>query len=246
MYHPFSVPETISTSWSIFKKNFVTIMVYSTIAVFVIFLVSSFYAFTDPQENFAGAFVVAIIIMLIQGYTTLGLYKLIFTLIDSEYYEFAFSQIVPKMRMVLSYLSISVMFAILVTAFKMFLLDGALANYPLLTNILETVELIVILYFALRCMFCICFIVDDDSGPIESLQQSFYVTKNNILKILLLLAITLLLIALPIVIANIFKLSIFGIGLILTYPFVNIILIVAYRKLVFSHLDVDDDVSETI
>jgi len=29
-------------------------------------------------------------------------------------------------------------------------------------------------------------------------------------------------------------------------PFVNILLVVAYRKLVYSHQDVDDDVSETI
>ncbi|WDF57096.1 hypothetical protein [Mucilaginibacter sp. KACC 22063] len=246
MYHPFSVPETIKTSWDIFRKNVVTIMVYSTIAVFIIFLVGSFYQFADPQDDFTLAFVTAVIIMLIQGYTTLGLYKLIFTLIDSEFYEFEFTQIIPKIRMVLSYLSISIMFAIIVTTFKMFVLDGLLAKYPLATNIVETIELFVILYFALRCMFCICFIVDDDSGPIESLQQSFFVTKNNILKILLLLAITLLLIALPIIIANFFKLSIFGVGLILTYPFVNIILIVAYRKLVYSHLDIDDDVSETV
>ena len=35
------------------------------------------------------------------------------------------------------------------------------------------------------------------------------------------------------------------IGLILVIPFVNIILLVAYRKLVYSHLDVDDDIAET-
>ena len=35
------------------------------------------------------------------------------------------------------------------------------------------------------------------------------------------------------------------VGLILVIPFVNIILIVAYRKLVYSHQDVDDDIAET-
>jgi hypothetical protein len=29
-------------------------------------------------------------------------------------------------------------------------------------------------------------------------------------------------------------------------PFVNILLVVAYRKLMYSRLDVDDDVTETI
>ncbi|WP_432326756.1 hypothetical protein ACRQ5D_23225 [Mucilaginibacter sp. P25] len=35
------------------------------------------------------------------------------------------------------------------------------------------------------------------------------------------------------------------VGLIIAIPFANIILMAAYRKLVYSHLDVDDDLSET-
>jgi uncharacterized membrane protein len=35
------------------------------------------------------------------------------------------------------------------------------------------------------------------------------------------------------------------VGLILVIPFANIILLAAYRKLVYSHQDVDDDLSET-
>ena len=93
-------------------------------------------------------------------------------------------------------------------------------------------------------MFFICFIVDDNSGPFESLGQSFFITKNNILKILALLAIIIVLIAIPVLIALVF--SLFGIALIITYPFVNIILIVAYRKLVYSHKDIEDDLSETL
>jgi len=36
------------------------------------------------------------------------------------------------------------------------------------------------------------------------------------------------------------------IGMIFVIPFVNILLIVAYRKLIYSHLDVDDDITETV
>ncbi|NNU33951.1 hypothetical protein HK413_06925 [Mucilaginibacter sp. S1162] len=36
-----------------------------------------------------------------------------------------------------------------------------------------------------------------------------------------------------------------SIAIIFTYPFVNILLAVTYRKLVYSHQDVDDDIAET-
>ena len=35
------------------------------------------------------------------------------------------------------------------------------------------------------------------------------------------------------------------IGMLFVIPFVNIILVVAYRKLIYSHQDVDDDLAET-
>jgi len=247
MYHPFSVAETLQTSWNILKKNFVTIIVFSTIAVFIIALVSTAWTVFGSQQNFATQIAISVLIMFINAYTTLGLYKLIFTLIDSEYYEFEFSQIIPTVRMVLSYLSIYLLLALVVAALNIFLTGpgGVLANYPLFDNIFQTVELIVALYLALRWMFFICFIVDDNSGPFESLSQSFFVTKDNILKILALLGIIIVFIAIPFFFALEVS-GIFGVTLIITYPFVNIILIVAYRKLVYSHQDVDDDISETL
>ncbi len=36
MYHPFSVTETIGTAWSILKKNFATIAVYTLLAFVII------------------------------------------------------------------------------------------------------------------------------------------------------------------------------------------------------------------
>lgn len=247
MYHPFSVAETLQTSWNILKKNFVTIIVFSTIAVFIIALVSTAWTVFGSQQNFATQIAISVLIMFINAYTTLGLYKLIFTLIDSEYYEFEFSQIIPTVRMVLSYLSIYLLLALVVAALNIFLTGpgGVLGNYPLFNNIFQTVELILALYLALRWMFFICFIVDDNSGPFESLGQSFFVTKDNILKILALLGIIIVFIAIPFFFALEVS-GIFGVTLIITYPFVNIILIVAYRKLVYSHQDVDDDISETL
>ncbi|MEB0249545.1 hypothetical protein QN344_05325, partial [Mucilaginibacter sp. 5B2] len=81
------------------------------------------------------------------------------------------------------------------------------------------------------------------SGPIESLKQSFELTRGYILKVVLILGIIILLIALPAKLAQYYP--VISIAILFTYPFVNIILAVTYRKLIYSHQDVDDDIAET-
>ena len=72
-----------------------------------------------------------------------------------------------------------------------------LEKYPSLDNIIKAVGVVVALYLFLRIMFFNTFIVDDHSGPIESLKQSFQLTKGYLLKVLVILAIILLFIGLP-------------------------------------------------
>jgi uncharacterized membrane protein len=92
-------------------------------------------------------------------------------------------------------------------------------------------------FFLFYFPICACFIVDDESGPFESVAQSFKLIKGNFLKYLLLF----LLIELMVFLGTLTR-----IGMIFVIPFVNILLVVAYRKLVYSHLDVDDDITETV
>jgi hypothetical protein len=115
MYHPFSVVETIKTAWDIFKKNFVTIIVYSAIAFFLLSILGVIISFIVSPTEFAGTMFVSFLMILVQAYTTLGLYKLIFTLIDSEYYEFEFSQVLPSFKMIWSYLVVVFIIAFIVT-----------------------------------------------------------------------------------------------------------------------------------
>ncbi|GAB3904324.1 glycerophosphoryl diester phosphodiesterase membrane domain-containing protein [Mucilaginibacter boryungensis] len=237
MYHPFSVAETIKAAWNIVKKNFVTIIIYSALAVVALVVIQLINFIFRSSADYAIQVILFFLLMIMQGYTTLGLYKLIFTLIDSEFYEFEFSQIVPSMRMVLSYITISLIFAFIVTTFNFFIIDTWLVNYPATQTIVKFFGVLILMYLALRYMFCVCFIVDDDSGPFESLRQSFAITKGNLAKIILILLISIALIALGVI-------ALF-IGIIITYPLVNIILVVTYRKLVYSHMDVDDDIAET-
>lgn len=242
MYHPFSVADTIRTAWYIFKRNFITIIVYSVISFILLFLLGLMVELLVSPEAFAGKMFVSFMLILTQAYTTLGLYKLIFTLIDSEYYEFEFKQVLPGFKMIISYLSVAFILAFIITNFA--ILVEYLENFQMADDIIKTVGVIIALYLFLRIMFFNTFIVDDHSGPIESLKQSFRLTRGYILKVLVILAVILLLIGLPAKASQYYPLV--SVAIVFTYPFVNIILAVTYRKLIYSHLDVDDDLTETL
>jgi hypothetical protein len=242
MYHPFSVADTIRTAWYIFKRNFITIIVYSVISFILLFLLGLMVELLVSPEAFAGTMFVSFILILTQAYTTLGLYKLIFTLIDSEYYEFEFKQVLPGFKMIISYLAVAFILAFIITNFA--ILVEYLEKFQMADDIVKTVGVIVALYLFLRIMFFNTFIVDDHSGPIESLKQSFRLTRGYILKVLVILAVILLLIGLPAKASQYYPLI--SVAIVFTYPFVNIILAVTYRKLIYSHLDVDDDITETL
>lgn len=242
MYHPFSVSDILKTSWYLFRRNFVTIIVFSVISFILLSLLTIMVEMIFAPEAFAGTMLVSFILILTQAYTTLGLYKLIFTLIDSEYYEFEFKQVVPGFKMIISYLAVAFILAFIITNFA--ILVEYLEKYPVIDNIIKTVGVIAALYLFLRIMFFNTFIVDDHSGPIESLKQSFRLTKGYLLKVLVILAIILLCIGLPAKISQSYPLV--SIAIMFTYPFVNIILAVTYRKLVYSHQDVDEVPNETL
>src|ERR1700742_3671727 len=234
MYHPFSVADTIKTSWYIFKRNFITITVFSVISFILLYLLEISIELIVSPEAFAGKMFVSFLLILTQAYTTLGLYKLIFTLIDSEYYEFEFKQVIPGFKMVISYLAVAFILAFVITNFA--ILVEYLENYPLVDEIIKIAGLVIALYLFLRIMFFNTFIVDDHSGPIESLKQSFKLTKGYFFKVFIILLIIILFIAVPAFLSEFFPLL--SLIIIFTYPFVNIILVVTYRKLIYSHLDV--------
>ena len=76
-------------------------------------------------------------------------------------------------------------------------------------------------------MFFPCFIVDDNSSSFESLRQSRELTFHNLTRI-----ITVLLLVIGFIVIGFLAL---GVGIIVTYPFTNVILVVTYRKLVYSY-----------
>ncbi|GAA3983417.1 glycerophosphoryl diester phosphodiesterase membrane domain-containing protein [Mucilaginibacter dorajii] len=256
MYHAFSVAETIKTAWNVLKRNFVPLVVYSVISLFIYEAVDFIKAFILIEDDIATQFIFIFIQLVVQCYIGLSFYKLILTLMDREYYEFEFKDILPSFKMTFNFVVIGLLTGVLVAVLVFFyVLAQRNLGYE---SLLKGIELIFILYISLRSIFCICFIVDDDSSPIESLKQSFEITKDNFFKTLgiFFIIIVILIIALiPVFLlinltgldakgGFVFRLA-FYCWFILTFPFIQVIIMVTYRKLVYSHKDVDDDIAET-
>jgi hypothetical protein len=242
MYHPFSIAETFKAAWNIFKRNFVTIIVYSVVTFIVMAILLLILGIFITTDNWYVGMLVSLITLFFQSYTTLGLYKLIFTLIDSDIYEFEIKQIFPRFTMLISFVIVWLLFATILVSYK-FILDHVFPN-GIVMDIAIIVGALGLLYISLRGMFAPSFIVDDDSGPLESIKQSFALTKGYFLQVLSTLGIMLIFIAVPAILAKYFIIA--PLFIIFSYPLVNIFLMVAYRKLVYSHKDVDDLDSETV
>ena len=129
----------------------------------------------------------------------------------------------------------------------------------MLSKVLDKLEILAVGYLLIRSIFCLCFIVDEDSGPVESLKQSFYITWNNFFKVVGLILIVVGFIALLLVLINLVITLLFDVDsssyvakiaaifwFALSFPLVQVMIMVSYRKLVYSHKDIDDDVSEAL
>ncbi len=242
MYHPFSIAETLKTAWGIFKKNFVTIIVYSVVTSFILLIMGVVLGILVTSDNYYVDMLVSLIIVIFQAYTTLGLNKLIFTLIDSEFYEFEISQIFPRFTMLMSFLCVTFLFAAAMVTYNLFIIR--ISDFTLVHDIGITIGIVALLYFVLRLMFFSCYIVDDDSGPVECMKQSFSLTRGYLLHTFNILLVVLVLIAVPAILAKYFIIA--PLFIVFSYPFVNIFVMVAYRKLIYSHQDVDDNLAETV
>lgn len=257
MYHPFSIAETIKAAWNVLKRNFATFIVYSILSLFIYGAVDFLTTFVFFGDTLLSRIIIVFSQMLIQSYLALSFYKLILTLMDREYYEFEFKEIWPPLHMAFRFIMIGLYYTVLVVI--CFTINFFLQQYPSLVNTLEVIELLLFVYLLIRSIFCVCFIADDDSGTIESLKQSFSITRDNFFNTLGMFLIILgfmIITLIPIVAiisflqpnANedsyIFKLA-FYIWFVISFPSVQVLIMVTYRKLVYSHQDVEDDINET-
>ncbi|RYZ94707.1 MAG: hypothetical protein EOP47_27310 [Sphingobacteriaceae bacterium] len=208
------------------------------------------------NEEVISGLIRAFLQTLVQAYLTLSFYRLILTLMDKAHYEFELKDILPSFKMAFNFMMVAFGFGLLI-ALLIFINLVLLRQKEIYSEIFTVIAVLGLLYLLLRSIFCVCFIIDDDSKPLESLKQSFEITKDNFFKtlgialsILGIMIVTLIPINVIITIFSsgdneyVFLLG-FYLWFAIAFPAVQVIVMVTYRKLVYSHLDVDDDIAET-
>ncbi|MGZ3750615.1 MAG: hypothetical protein ACXVB0_03380 [Mucilaginibacter sp.] len=258
MYHPFSLIDTLKTSWGVLRRNFITLVIYSVISLFVAGFLNILTMLVLVDDSYLSQTIIILIQLVIQSYLALSFYKLILTLMDKEYYEFEFKEVLPSFKMAINFIIIGFSYGLLVAV--IIFVNLLIKQYEGILAVLQVIETLFLVYLLIRSIFCVCFIVDEDSGPFESLNQSFYITKNNFFNTLLVVCIILAVMVstlIPIIsilsLFNpdrdnhtfLFKLS-FYLWFVIAFPSVQVIIMVAYRKLYYSHRDMDDDIAETL
>ncbi len=245
MEQSFSVFDILETSWDITRKNFLVIMGYSVVAFVTLAIVQFASMYLMGMNNALITVVAYFVILIINSFATLGFYKLTFLLIDSEEEEdFSFSSIVPSWKNIFSFMSLTILLGLIVATFSLIyeqlLKIGSFEDFvelvkanPVYLEFFAVIAFILLMLATLRFMFFPCFIVDDDSLAFESLRQSKTLTQDNLLKILAVLAMVIGFIALGFLA--------FGVGIVITYPFVNVILVVTYRRLVNAYITAHPD-----
>lgn len=234
----FSVIEVLETSWEITKKNFLVIMGYSLIAFILLAIIQFTSMFLMGSQNGMLSFLGLFLTLIINSMATLGFYKLTFHLIDKEEEEIEIKSVIPSWKNISSFITLTLLLGFFVATFNLIYQKSLTVDSfndfvetvkasPLALEILAVIAFILLMLIAMRFMFFPCFIIDDDSTSFESLRQSRQLTQDNLLKI-----ITVLLMVIGFVILGFLAL---GIGIIVTYPFTNVILVVTYRKLVNSY-----------
>ncbi|TAF43635.1 MAG: hypothetical protein EAZ51_08370 [Sphingobacteriales bacterium] len=239
MKNIFSISEILKTAWDITRKNILVIFGYSAAAFVSLGLLQLVFIFVSSLGNSFFNFLGLTIVLIGNSIATLGFYKLTFKLIDdNEAEDFDFKTIFPSWKNISSFISITILLGFVVSTitliytqllrintFKLFINNAV--ETPYLMAALAFFAFIIFVLAVMRFMFFPCFIVDDNSSSLHSLRQSRELTYGNITHILTILLLVIGFIAVGFLC--------FGVGVIVTYPFTNIVLVVTYRKLVYSY-----------
>jgi membrane-anchored glycerophosphoryl diester phosphodiesterase (GDPDase) len=242
----FSLREILADAWVLAKKNFWIITGFTAIQ-FIIILMAVSLTRIFGQKGVV-ALIQNVLVGLIDAFFTVAIYQVFFKLIDEDG-DPEFPDFLPSVVKALNFLVVKLLSGL----FVVFIIASVAAVYffnsphintsdlvswkntPLLMCILVPVA-----YVSIRMSFVVCFIVDQDSGVIEAIRQSWVITKGHFWFLLLLFVVVLGI--------NMLGAMAFFVGLLFTVPLSSLIMIIAYRQMVNSYADEEeillDDLNE--
>ena len=241
MNEQFSIKDILGTAWHIAKKNVWIIMGFTAIQFMVLALIYLGLSFTGPSG--------AVILELVKAFFMVVICLIFFNLIDEEG-DPTFPDFLPSAIKTLKFFAADVIIKVMMIVVILLTTTLYLAIFPIDQSILKQLSmkniptevipllisavLIPIIFFTVKTWFVICCIIDQDSGIIESIKQSWTLTKGHFWFLLLLFLVIFGL--------NILGAMAFFVGLLFTFPLSIIILLVTYRQMVNSHYADEDDV----
>ncbi len=236
----FFLGEIIADAWALAKKNIWIIMGFTAIQFIVIlgtFLLTGVFG---QKGNMA--LIQNVIVGLVDAFFTVAIYQVFFKLIDEDG-DPEFPDFIPSVVKALNFMVVK----LLTSLFVIFILASVAAIYFFNSPQINTTDLISwknipllicilvpVIYVSIRMSFVVCFIVDQDSGVLEAIRQSWMITKGHFRFLLLLFTVILG--------VNMLGAMALFIGLLFTVPLSSLMMIVAYRQMVNSYADDEDEV----
>lgn len=190
----FSIKESVKYGWETFKAN-------KEISVLTTLLLLAAGSLIGKEGYFIGGiFILAAIVFLI--IVRIGYNKIFLKIYDKE--EVKFTDIFQEYRTFWRYLGVSILFPLLVfVGLLLFIIPG--------------------LFWAVRFSFSPLIVIDNKSGPIVSMKESYAITKGSFWKLLLFWTVVGLI--------NILGMILFGIGLLISIPLTTLSAVWVYREL---------------
>lgn len=197
MKQTFTVKETFSQAWQVVKSQ---IWVLAGLVIGYTIIAFTLGLFANPN-NFTGI-IVNIITYIIGGIFSLGYLRNIFQALDGE--EPQFSAYGQESRKVLKFIVANILMSLIVfIGLCLLVIPG--------------------IYLAIRLQFYTAFIVDEDSGIIESMKQSWRITKGSEMPLFIL--------CLAMIGIGLVGVILLGVGLFIAIPVCWTMFAIVYRKL---------------
>lgn len=196
----FSISEVCSTSWQRTKAQ---IWVLSGLLIGITIISFTLSAFAMPmQKSIVGTVVINLISYIISCIFALGYVKNIFQALDGE--EPQFSAYGQQSRKIITYFVANLLVALIVlVGIGLFIIPG--------------------IYLAIRLQFFTAFIVEEDTGIIESLRRSWEITRGQ--------GMSLFMLMLAMIGIAILGFILLGVGIFVAVPLIYMMYGYVFRKL---------------
>lgn len=196
----FTISDVFKTAWSCTKAQ-IWVLCGLLIGFTIISMIISLFAM-PAQTSITGQIIVNLIMVIISSAFYLGYCKNLFQALDGE--EPQFSAYGQQSRKIFTFFITSLIYSIIIIiGLALFIVPG--------------------IYLAIRLQFASAFIVEEDSGIIESLKRSWEITKGQGVQLFMLLLVMILIILVGFILVIV--------GVFVAIPVVYMMYCYAFRKL---------------